>query len=151
MIARGAQPAQPQDQSVWWDSLLYNQSNKLHLRNISTFSMIFTCLNCKKERNIFRKEHSALYYHLPISFQLAEDILRWAGLAFSTKTEKVFRNPHYYHPFFCNFRKSRPPFLLFLTSWNWTNTFWKTYCFLLVTFYDCSSLSVTLCGFKQHT
>ena len=99
MIARGAQPAQPQDQSVWWDSLLYNQSNKLHLRKISTFSMIFKCFNCKKERNIFRKEHSALYYHLPISFQLAEDILRWAGLAFSTKTEKVFRNPHYYHRF----------------------------------------------------
>lgn len=34
--------------------------------------------------------------HLPIAFQLAENILWWASLAFGTKSEKLFSNPHHH-------------------------------------------------------
>ena len=36
------------------------------------------------------------FCHLPISLELAEDILWWARLAFGTKSKKLFRNPHHH-------------------------------------------------------
>ena len=36
------------------------------------------------------------FHVLPISLELAEDILWWARLAFGTKSKKLFRNPHHH-------------------------------------------------------
>ena len=49
-------------------------------------------LHCKKTLGFV----PILFCHSPIFFQLAEDILWWAGLAFCTKSEKLFRNPHHH-------------------------------------------------------
>ena len=82
---------------------------------------------------------SPFFCHLPIFFQLAEDILWWAGLAFCTKSEKLFRNPHH-HSFSSVSASLQNPRLFWFWPFLAPNHFSKQPLLRLSLFYSSHSL-----------